>query len=80
MIPKRTAICCLHQNRCISVIFHQTEISPYEAYHIFDMKTLTGFVSIKTVGLAASICSSSPLHAMPEFDHLAHVFTVIERL
>ena len=56
------------------------KISPYEAYHIFDSKTLTGFLSIKTVGLAASICSSSPLHAMPELDHLAHVFTVIERL
>ena len=57
-----------------------SNFSSNEAYHIFDIKTLTGFLSIKTVGLAASICSSSPLHAMPEFDHLAHVFTVIERL
>ena len=24
-------------------------------------------------------CSSSPLHAMPEFDHLAHVFTLYYR-
>ena len=28
---------------------------PYEACHIFDIKTLTVFLSIKTVGLAASI-------------------------